>query len=421
MSDQTFRKYRFGTDYRISWPSLPGISVQPSRVDLIQEQYRHDILIIEYTTISPLYFSIIKTGIPIKFEWKQGNKNKIWVGYVSYISKELTPATQQLMQIHCVSASYPLKEKITRVFNNKTIPEIAEIIAIENGFKFTGDSDSRRFEQLTIAGHSYWEWLQEQAKRIGFAMVIDNTHLIFRSIDKLIDSNFSDVPVLSQRTSVGPTGQDFFDRTLDYFKVLNGEHIEGTEYLHTNKQVAGINPYTEKLITTSQSSTTIGESLRSSVSDSLFNEPINSQVTHNITDVESVTKGHAHMSRFNIPAKILCQGDPRFKPYGVIYVDGTGNSTDGHWIIKQVTHRFFKLGQYQVEMNVVTDGLNSTKSTAFRDTNFGRIGTVDLEANLLNNLNKPVKQNTSVLDSQTMLISMGNQGYLRTPMRWNSR
>jgi tRNA A37 threonylcarbamoyltransferase TsaD len=35
------------------------------------------------------------------------------------------------MKIHCVGASYPLKQRATRVFYNSSVPEAVEVIAKE--------------------------------------------------------------------------------------------------------------------------------------------------------------------------------------------------------------------------------------------------------------------------------------------------
>jgi phosphomannomutase len=84
------------------------------------------------------------------------------------------------MTVVCVGASYPLNERATRTFSNLTIPDIAAIIAREHSLHLIADSHPTVFPSLTIAGHSYWEWLQEQAKRIGFVILVDGTKVSVR-------------------------------------------------------------------------------------------------------------------------------------------------------------------------------------------------------------------------------------------------
>jgi phage protein D len=411
-------KFRRGTKFKLSFPTLPSLTVQPRRVDLVQKQYHHDILVAEFPTVSPLWFSVVKTGVPVEFNWTQNGLSKTWVGYVSFVSKEMSVATQQLMMVHCISASFPLKEKKTEVFYNKTIPEVASSIANQFGLNFIGENHSRRFDQLTITGKSYWEWLHEQAKRIGYAMVCDNTDLIFRPIDKLIDYSTSNIPVLDYSFPVTPTNTQYIDRTLDSIKVLSGEHIEGGEFSRTVKHVSGVDPISGKVYSSSQSPDSVGTNLRETASDVLFNEFISNEVAHSPVEVGAVTDGHANMSRFNTPAKIMCQGDPRMRPYSAVYVSGTGDSTDGHWIIQEVTHTFHIIGDYEAEVLAVTDGTGNNKITPARRDGINYIGKINPQGFTNNTVKTVHKPSIPKLTVKSPMLNQSTQGFKRTPAKW---
>jgi phage protein D len=419
MANEIQGKYRRSTSFKFSMPTLPSLSVQPRKVDIIQKQFHHDVLIAEYSTTSSRWFETIKTGVPVTFKWKQGSINRTWVGYVSSVSKSQAVQREQVMKINCVGASYPLKQRSSRTFKNKTITEVAEIIAKEFGFNYIGSPHDRRFSQLSIAGHSYWEWLHEQAKRIGYAMSFSGTDLMFMPIDTLLNYSLDDVPVLSMTNPMVPFNSQFYDRTLDHFQVISGEHIEGLEFLRTEKSVGGVNPITGKQLISKSSPKLVGTNTRLNSNDVLFSEQVSEQVIDSSNSAKSMSKGQAEMARLNMPAKVKCQGDPRVKPYSAVYIQGTGKLTDGHWVIKEVTHMFHRIGDYMAEMTILTDGTGTNKGTSFRTSTPSLNGQVNV-ASIVNrqDKNSSFRPSKVRLEMKTPILKEGNQGYERTPLRW---
>ena len=53
---------------------------------------------------------------------------------------------------------------------------------------------------------------------------------------------------------------------------------------------------------------------------------------------KSLSEAASHLGRFTIPAKGIGQGDPRIAPWRTIEVRGTGETSDGFWIIKKTEH-----------------------------------------------------------------------------------
>lgn len=422
MSDVTHNKYRKGTSYKVSWPSLPSLSAQPIRIDLIQKQYNHDVVILEYSIVSPLYFDTIKTGILVKFTWTQEGLSRSWVGYVSSIDRVINSRRDITMKIHCVGASYRLKERATRVFINSSIPEAVQTIAKEFGLHYSGINDARRFSQLAMAGHSYWEWIQEQAKRIGYALVIDGTNLIFKPIDSIIDENFSTTPVMSFDTTPTPTNTMYLDRTLDYFMALNGEHIETGGELRVNKVVGGVDPITSTPSVYMAKPNALGKSVRNNVSDVLFTQYKSTEVANGGKSVAQAAEGIAHTSRFSLPANAKGQGDPRLMPFGTVLIKGTGELTDGYWLVKEVIHTLHRVGDYMATLNLLSDGLGNTKESVFRNRDNSARGSVNLNEALKNNGKQSglFSENDAKAVFPYDIVKIDDQGFNRTPAVWKS-
>ena len=426
MSSRIFAggSYRRGTEYEVTYHTLPSITAtlpKPQSIVITQKQYHHDVAVLEFPVLNEQAMSNLKTGVPISFTWTKDGRTGTWVGYVAFVSSEISATPRKRLEVHCIGSSFPLKTKKTRVFKNKTIPQVAEIIAKENGFKFIGEPNPRIFTQLTISGQSYWEWLQEQAKRIGYAMRVEGMTLVFRPIDKLIDHSSSDTPVLSYFSNDFPTDVLEADRTLDYFKVLNGEYIEGGE-LRNTKTVSGVDPVTGKVLSSSRSPKNVGQNLRTVANDVFFQEHKTGQVVHDSTSAAVAAEGAAHMARFSTPATVKCQGDPRVKPYAPVYVNGISESLDGYWITTSVKHFMTISGEYQLEMTVASDGLGNNQATYSRAADMNHVGLVDLDAAIANGGVSPSVSNQThvALHLKAPVHKETNQGYNRTPTVWKA-
>jgi hypothetical protein len=304
---------------------------------------------------------------------------------VSNISKVDAAQRTNLMTITCVAATFLMKQRSTRVFTDVRVTDVVEQLATEFGFNYVGGVPSEPvFPQLAIAGSSYWEWIQEQAKRIGYGVVVDGMNFVFKPLDKIIDLWFSDAPVLSIGNTGAAFNTQYLDRTLDYFKVLSGDNIEDTNDFRTIKNVGGVDPLTGKYYTENASPANSGASLRTSVADVLFSEYRTDRVAHSMSAAQALATGSAELARFNIPAKVKCQGDPRIRPFGTVFISGTGELTDGFWMVREAQHMFHKIGDYQMDVTIATDGLGDTQESAFRSRGANLVGTVNLNAALEN-------------------------------------
>jgi hypothetical protein len=413
-------KYRKSTKIAVEFPTLPSLTKMPRRADLYQKENHHDVLVLEYPVPSTTWSSTLKTGVPVVFKWTQLDVYNEWIGYVSYISTSNNSGKEKVMEVHCVASSYPLKQKINKVFKNKTIPQAVAELVRPYGFSFVGDSHARKFDQLVISGQSIWEWIQEKAKSIGFAVVVEGTTFYFRKLDNLLDTKSSSAPVLSYFASDLIMGAQAIDRTLDSLKVLRGEHVEGQAVARTNKVVSGVDPISGKVFNSKKTPAKSGKALRSNVNDVLFDEYQTGQVVNSHTAASSMATGAAVAARMTMPAKIIGQGDPRIKPFSPVFISGTGTHTDGYWVVKEVHHMFHKIGEYQIEAKIATDGIGQNNQTAMRKDPNSFVGTVDLNAALLSKKHARAMRQGTRLEVKSPIIKQGNQGFNKTPARWKT-
>lgn len=419
MTSKGAGQYRRGTRYSVSYPNLPSLVKEPAHVELRQNQYGHDILIMKFLMTSDYWASVLKTGEPVKFSWSNDKSTHEWYGYVNYVTHESAAQRKQEMEVHCVGSTFPMKNQVFRTFSNKSIPEVAGIIASENGFRFIGKNHQRRFETIHIANQSYWEWLVINAKKIGYGIVVKGMDLYYRPLDELIDQSMQDVPFLVSYGTQLPTNSLLLDRTLNYLKVYSGDYLENNQHKRASKLVGGVNPFTSQAFTAISTPAQTGVSLRSELSDVLFSEHHSEQVSNDLPSATLLADGLANLARFSIPARVRCQGDSRIRPFSPVYVEGTSAMTDGYWVVKDVIHRFALIGDYEIEMTVLSDGFGKVNETAIRKDFAGVVGTINVEHVLANR--QPIATTSDVvLDNKGNTYKETGHGFLKTPARWKA-
>lgn len=419
MSDLFKGKYRKGTSFAVSYPLLPSLTVQPRRIDLYQKQFTHDIVTLEYTAVSALWFNSLKTGVAVSFSWTQDGLTRYWVGYVNTVTKIESTNRLNPMTVMCVGTSFVFKERTTRVFANSTITAAVETLAIENGFNYIGDADSTVFEQLTIPGSSQWTWIQEQAQKIGYGVVIDGPNFIFRPIDKLIDQSFSNTTILSMGDKTLPFNAQFLDRTLDMITVISGDNVETTSDNRAIKTVGGVDPITSQAFISKSSPAETGVNLRTNVSGVLFTEYRTDRVVHSQVMADVTASGAATLARFNLPAKAKAQGDPSIRPFSTVFITGTGDKTDGYWFVKEARHMIHAVGDYMVELSLATDGSGEENLSPFRERGATLVGTINISESLSKYGGKPFYFDMSSVELSPSTVPTTQAGTI-SQARWQA-
>ena len=415
-------KYRRSTFYKVTFPTAPSLKAAPTSVELKQEKGSHDILTLKFKRPSAFWFQVLKTGTPVVFNWNQNGIVNAWAGYVNVVSKQTASQVEQEFKIVCVGTSYVLKTKSQRVFKNTTITEAVEVIAKEFNFRFVGVPTSRRFETLAIAGQSYWEWLQQQASRIGYTCMVKNGTLYFTPVDNLITRFISNSSVLAAEPVATPSDGKVFDRTLDSFTVLNSDYLDHNLLpQRTARVTSGVNPVTGQVFGASSSPNRHGTALRQKETPTLFSA-YSEEVVHSSTSARYAAYEEARAVQFSTVAHVIGQGDPRMHPYSTVLVQGTGTETDGYWVIASVTHTFAFTGQYSIEGRVMSDGLGKTISTAVRKPDGNTHGTVNLTTAALSGLRSNEAAATPLrLISKTPIYVESQQGFSQLGTVWSGR
>jgi phage protein D len=414
-------KPRYDFSFKVVFPTLPLLDGKPQSIRLIERQYKHDILKINFDSVSPVYFELLKSGVPVKVMWNHGSDKRSWYGYVNFVTKSVSSQKLQPMTITCLGPTYPFKDQGNRVFPNSTVSEAVKTVVEEQGFRFIGDPSNTRYPQLVIAGHSYWEWLVEMAHRTGFGIWVDGTDFHFRDVTALVNKTAATAPVLALGNQNVATFQQKLSPTLDTFEPMLGDYIEGTSAARAVKNTAGVDPLTMTPHFSSASPSDLSGGLRAIPSADLFAEYRTGDVSNSAVSSATAATSASSLALFNIPAKASAMGNPLVHPFGAVYLRNTGTDTDGYWMVKEAEHIIRRTGgDYTLLMSLATDGIGDTATSPFRSSTPAIRGSVHI-ANALSQQAQslgPIGSNEPVLTTLAPSIGVANQGYLRTPSRW---
>jgi phage protein D len=409
------RQNKYANSFSVMFPDFPSFLQRPKYFTLIQKIGNHDVVELYYHAQSKNMLKALNTGVAVEIKWANDITGGVFIGYVSDIKSPSAHAIEKFMKVVCVAASYPLKDRTSKIMRNCTASEFATQVAIESGLKPVVTKSSVRYGQLSLSGHSKWEKLQEIAHRSGYACQVYNTELHFHPLDVMINKNLTTMPVMALSGSTIDPVSIFAAPTLEFFEPTQGDHIESNQYVRTTKVLGGVDPYSSKVYFSSSSPNAVGKNIRKATKDPLFSTIDTSVVVTDDTTAKNLGDAKAQLSRLSIPARGFGQGDPRIFPWATIEVRGTGENSDGFWVITEATHTVGLDGKYSVEFHCATDGTGVNQPSAVRPSSAGMVPVVDVSQAITSGGRQTYSYK---LTSVSTMLNQTVTGYNVTPRRW---
>jgi hypothetical protein len=410
---------RQGSGFTVSYPDFPGFTTVPQNFRLYQEAGKQDIIEITYPYSDSFYTKVLKTGVPLQVKWRNDSVSGEFFGYVYDSSPRTAQGMNRRVVVRGIGASLGLKQGEAKIWTNKTVTEVVEEIAKKFKLKPNITPHPLRLSQITMTSHSYWEKIQELARKIGYVSQVSGTDLYFHPIDNMINQFMTVVPILSFEEAETREYSGPVSHTLDTFLPKVGDLSSGGTYSRKDKVIHGIDPLTAKSYTTTSSPNQVGKKLRSSTKDSLFKEVLSSSVSASPAVAKMIAEANANLSGFSILAEGTGQGNPNIAPYRTIEVNGTGSITDGYWVIKKVDHFVTWDGRYSVEFTCMTDGTGRNKASAFRPLTASTIPVRNIAHELTTGVSS--KPTSTRISAPATMVKETQSGYKITPRRWVGR
>lgn len=410
---------RYGSYFKVFYPDFPSFDVTPQNIKLFQETGMQDVVEITYPRFGAFYIRALKTGVPISITWNNDKAKSNWFGYVYDIKKNDVQALERPVVVRCIASSLALKEGGSKIWLNKTAPDIVADIAKKFKLKPIVTPHKMIFSQQSLSGHTYWEKVQELGARIGYAAHVIGTELHFHPMDKMIDKFMTTIPIMSYiDTSLAPLANPK-DQTLDVFRANLGEYSDMQDSARKIKNVYGVDPISAKLYSATSSATSVGKTLRTEVSNPLFTQTVSRVASETKEMAKVIADAQAQFSRFIHHATGAGQGDPRIAPYRTIELSGTGEQTDGFWVVKKATHFMAWGGRYTVEFSCMTDGRGTNKKSVTRPSSAGLVPSRNVQEEI--STARTTRPTSSKLSSPTMMVNQTKAGFKVAPRRWVGR
>jgi phage protein D len=357
---------RFGTDLKVAFPQFPSIKFPLRQFILTQETGHHDVAELHFSSFSKTFYKALKTGVLVQVSWKTQHANGEFYGHVYGTNLKQQPTISRNVIVKAMGSSFPLKQSKPHIWINKTASEVVKDICKKATVKAVVTPTKIRYEQINMSGHTYWEKIQELAKRSGYVAQMIGAELHFHPMDVMLAKCSTSIPILSQQDTQVPFGLTYESATLDQFEADVGDLGEENNHSRRDKVVSGFDPITGKAYSHTSSPNKAGKKLRKETKDSFFSEHIPGQMSYNSEGAKELAKARAQLARWSIPAEGDGQGDPRLSPHRTVQINGNFEHTNGFWIIHRVEHTVLFDGRYTVNFTCLSDGLYENQAALFR-------------------------------------------------------
>lgn len=307
--------------------SFPTSAYQPERVHsayIKQGVFNHEFAIINFRDWA-VDISRVKPGTPIALNIGK----KEFVGYVHDVRTSITSNTN-FIEVSAIGASYVMRQASQDVFKNVTASEIAQKIAVENGFAYKIEPHPRVYPQISQAGLTDWEFLRKLAKQCGYSLNVEKTTLYFQPHLKEFTENLSGALYMVKGEYAIKSDKNIYE-----FTPIVGETLSHSLADKSAVAVTGIDPRTGQLVqVTKQKRST---PTRKKSQTELFDKYATTVVANDFEVASFEAEAADNNSQFPYRATALVFGNHKLSPTQPVYLDGLGSYT-GYWTILETEH-----------------------------------------------------------------------------------
>lgn len=172
------------SSFDAEFPLSKGLELVLIGADLTQIPGEHERLVLKYKGNPFVSNTVIAGGDPVHFKYRQGDQTCDFYGYVTDVH-QTNGARENHTDIICVGASYLMKNTVQAIFKNLTADQIVTKICTKYGFDAVTQHHPRVRSSIVQAGQTDWQLLRTLAKQTGFALLAQNTSVVFMSKDKI--------------------------------------------------------------------------------------------------------------------------------------------------------------------------------------------------------------------------------------------
>ena len=331
------------------------------RISIEEKENNHTLMVLDFSGVPPEHLTdYVDKPVTTKITFPTLGGIEFF-GYVGFLEPHsetnaglVNQSPFQITRVYCFGASYIMKSKKAKAWENVTISDIAKNIAETYKFSVSVPNDSYKFSRLIQSNQSDWEFLKEVCKSAGYSVSARNTHIHIWDPFQAMTHRVSYAILKTIRGMQGnvlpSTGQVLnFDATIGNVSTVGERTPETIHFLdHSNKIVSiqgNLNDETSGL----------GTPLESPFSD------IKSVNADSYAMANKVIKGSLR-TKFSMSAVIQVTGDPTIKPGGIVKLSEYNTKFDGFWYVKSARHEITH-SQLVTIIEVLKDSLDTAQIT----------------------------------------------------------
>lgn len=348
-------------DVTVAIDSMPVDYLSLHRISIEEHENQHTLMVLDFGGLPPENITdFIERPIRVTIDYP--NLDGVdFFGYIMFLEPSSTTnfglvndSPFQMTRVYCMGASYLMKSKKSKSWENVTISDIATTIADEYKFSVSVPLDTYRFPRLVQAGQSDWEFLVETIQQLGYSMNVTGTHLHIWDPFKALSRSLS-FAVL--KTINGLAG----DVSPSIGQVLRFEARFGAVTTTASRTPDTIHVLDSggNIITVSSSLTDevsgLGDSLKSQFTDTLVKNATSFEMA------KRLVSGNLR-KKFSVSATVDITGNPTIRSGGIIKLDKYDSKLDGFWYVKGAKHTVTKSELISV-LDIVTDGTTNLNPT----------------------------------------------------------
>ncbi len=341
-----------GTRFDIDYPrsDLTGMRDAPSRVVLVQEVNKHDLLLVDHIG-SPTYLEdTLRAGAPVTFRSLSEAGSRQWHGYVDTlvpIEFGYAPESKYLIdtdardggntastQVVCVGTTYPLKRSMTTGFSGITTCAVVTSL-VKDDFLLPVVSPCDMVQTVSPADRSVWQVITDLGQMSGRLTFSTGTTVNWLTPDDIMHHFAISAPELVHYSQSGSA--------LDLHAMVTWEESVSDNRSHTPDQwrtkttMAAVDPVT-------------GVTLKQKVGEGMFERTL-LEVARSSTSLQTKLKA-SHDLAFNRSAITAGPGNPYVRAGMPVFM----RAPSGHrwWLVKRVEHVWYPHARtYQMEVTLM--------------------------------------------------------------------
>ena len=327
-----------GISWNVSINNVPVALTDIQKVVIDYQENNHDIAFIEFIGVkSTIIGSYLDKPVIISLVIN-GGAYQTFYGYIKNIEGNSTTylgtvnfSPFQTLRATCFGASYVLRKKQNKVWNNVTLKDIVNDIAESNRFSYDVPNDTFVFTRLMQSNKSTWKFLVDIAKQLNYAVSCHGTNIHI----------WNPLKALGRQTTY--TSLEGFDKSKKTYKPSPGTIIKFVPTIGNSTTEETRTEVSAHVLDSSGSISTINsENIEYSAG---FGQNLDTQYTNelalNLPSIElaqRIAQAKKESKGFTYHAIVDIVTDPNIVPGSIVKVQGYGLYFDGFWYVKTVRH-----------------------------------------------------------------------------------